>query len=265
MPTKDLHAYLEGDSNLRVEKLSSPSTTGTLNHCISTSQADVVLILDDDATPCCGWVESHVTAFARSPDLAYTSGREVRSSEKQSAFSELMRIIIEGVFGLFVGHDKKLNGRIVGWINGIGLIFGNFDQPGTCKINSPRGCNMAVRRSAFLIMGGFNNSFRGNAWGFEADFGLRMHRQKRYGRYIGDAIVIHHEVPFGGSRGASKSKWLADFLYNNKLLVKNLGPQAWFGSIPRLVKSVLTLKNSISVKGKKLDQMKRINTDEFIE
>jgi GT2 family glycosyltransferase len=147
--------------------------------------------------------------------------------------------MVEWFFGLFVGRDRKLNGRIVGWINRLGVIFGNYDQPGTCVINSPRGCNMAVRRELFLKIGGFNNKFIGNAWGFEADFGLRWAREGRYGRYVGDAIVIHQEVPMGGTRQASKAKWIRDYIYNNKLLIKNIGPQAWLGSVPRLVKNTL--------------------------
>jgi cellulose synthase/poly-beta-1,6-N-acetylglucosamine synthase-like glycosyltransferase len=239
MPSGEFQAQVESDSKLRIEKLSLPSTTETLNHCISSSKADIVLMLDDDATPCFNWLESHIRAFMDKKDLAYTCGREIRLTKERSALSEWFRIMVEWFFGLFVGRDRKLNGRIVGWINRLGVIFGNYDQPGTCVINSPRGCNMAVRRELFLKIGGFNNKFIGNAWGFEADFGLRWAREGRYGRYVGDAIVIHQEVPMGGTRQASKAKWIRDYIYNNKLLIKNIGPQAWLGSVPRLVKNTL--------------------------
>jgi len=239
MPGGEFKAQLEGDSNLRVENLPRPSITETLNYCISSSKADIVLILDDDATPCFNWLESHIRAFKDKNELAYSCGREIRLTKERSALSEWFRIIVEWFFGLFLGRDKKLNGRIIGWINRLGVVFGNYDQPGTCIINSPRGCNMAVRRELFLKIGGFNNKFRGNAWGFEADFGLRMARGGRYGQYVGDAIVIHQEVPMGGTRQASKGRWIRDYIFNNKLLIKNIGPQAWFGSIPRLVKNTL--------------------------
>jgi GT2 family glycosyltransferase len=111
-------------------------------------------------------------------------------------------------------------------------------------INSPRGCNMAVRREPFVKIGGFNNDFKGNAWGFEADFGLRVAREKGgYGKYVGNAIVIHHEAPSGGSRNSKKDKWFSDFLYNHKLLINNIGLQAWIGSIPRLIKDILSVKD----------------------
>lgn len=238
MPDRDFYAQLENDPNIRIEKLPVPSTTGTLNHCISTSQADIVLSLDDDATPCFGWLESHVAALVREPDLAYSSGREIRSTKGCSAFSEWFRIIAEWLYGIFIRHDKKLNGHIVGWITWIGIMFANFDQPGTCKINTPREGNMGIRRELFLKLGGFNKEFRGNAWGFGADFGLRMAREGKYGRYLGDAIIIHHEVPSGGSREFKKKQWFNDFLYNHRLLINNLGCQAWIGSMPRLIKKL---------------------------
>ena len=236
MPDPDFQSQLETDPNLRIEKLYLPSTTITLNHCISGSEADILLILDDDSTPCFGWLESHVAAFAKNPNLPYTSGREVRSTKGKIASSEWVRILIEGFLGLFLGNNKKLYGRIIGWINRMGFLFGNFDLPGTCIINSPRGCNIAIRRELFVKVGGFNNHYRGNAWGFEADFGLRMAKTYGFGLYIGDAIVIHHETASGGSREASKRQWFNDFFYNHKLLIKNLGLQAWLGSIPRLIK-----------------------------
>ncbi len=238
-PDQDFQDQLESDPCVRVEVLPVPSTTGTLNHCILSSQADIILSLDDDAVPCFGWLEAHVAAFTRDTDLVYTSGREIRSTKGISAFSDWFRIMTEWFFGLFVGCDKKLQGRIVGWINWIGLIFANFDQPGTCKINSPREGNMGIRRELFLKFSGFNKAFRGNAWGFGADFGLRLAREGKFGQYLGDAIIIHHEVSFGGSRESKKAQWFSDFFSNNKLLIHNLGPQAWIGSLPRLVKKRL--------------------------
>lgn len=238
-PTVDFLAEFKKRHLARIEYLPQPSTTRTLNHCITTSQADIVLILDDDAIPHFGWLETHLAAFARDPALVYTAGREVRSSKGRSSFSEWIRIIVEWFFGMFIGEEKKLHGRIVGWTTRLGFIFGNFDQPGICRINSPRGCNMAVRRVFFVEHGGFNENFRGNAWGFEAEFGLRLAQKDQYGQYRGDAIVIHDEISSGGSRTYSKSLWFADYIHNHKILMNILGKAGWIGSIPRLTKRVI--------------------------
>ena len=244
MPDASWQAALDKDQHIRIEKIPSPSTTTTLNHCFSSSQSDILLLLDDDAVPHFGWVEAHVRAFSENPDLIYTAGREVRATKEKPAISVFFRIIVESVAGLFVGRKRKLNGRIVGWINSFGIMFGNYDQPGTCQINSPRGCNMAVRRVQFMKIGGFNETFRGNAWGFEADFSLRASRQGNYGEYRGDAIVIHYEVPSGGARALQKTQWFKDFLVNQSLVIRNIGPQAWFGALPRIIKYYLLMMRS---------------------
>lgn len=239
MPGPAFSEFLRRDGRVRLEAMSAPSTTKTLNHCIRTSRADVILILDDDAVPFFGWAEAHLGAFEREHGLAYTSGRELRFSKGRRAFSDWIRILAEVFYGMFLGSGKKINGRIAGWISWWGLIFANFDLPGTALINAPRGCNMAVRREIFLDSRGFNENFRGNAWGFEAEFGLRMARMRKYGQYRGDAIVIHYEVPSGGSRQASKAAWFRDFLFNHALVLHVLGPQGWIGSLPRLLKKLL--------------------------
>ena len=231
----DFLKQLKDDPGIRFIMVSPPGTTPTLNRCIFSSQADIVLILDDDAVPHFGWLESHMAAFFHDPHLAYTAGREVRSEKGRSSFSDWVRIMVECFFGLFINKDKKLNGRIVAWTSKVGLIFGNFDQPGFCTINTARGCNMAIRRSCFNDLGGFNDRFRGNSYLFEAEFGLRMAKTGNYGRYRGDAIVIHQEVSSGGSR-AVKSQWFRDYLFNHRFLINQLGPQAWLGSLPRLIK-----------------------------
>jgi GT2 family glycosyltransferase len=236
LPTDSRFNELKEDVNLRFELLPVPSLTTTLNHCIRTSNADIVLVLDDDAVPFFNFVESHRTAFVSDPGLAFTTGREVRFEKKRSAFSEWIRIMVEFLFGLFIGADKKINGRIIGWTTKVGIIFGNFDQPGTCKINTPRGCNMAFRRDFFLQIGGFNESFRSNAWGNESHLGWRLTKQGKYGRYLGDALAIHREVSTGGCRETAKQQGFKDFLFNNMLLIDILGPQAWLGSFPRLIK-----------------------------
>jgi Glycosyl transferase family 2 len=238
-PDQELPPRILNDPFLRIERMPRPSSTITLTTCIQSSKADIILILDDDAGPCHGWLEAHMAAFEADPALAYTGGREVRLSRGIPAYSVLVRIIAEAVFGLFLSADKKINGRIVGWFNWLGLFFGNFDQPGFAVINNTRGCNMAVRRETFLAAGGFCPDIIGNGYLFEVEFGLRLARQGKLGRYLGNAVVIHQESPTGGSRAATRMKWFRAFVHNHRQVMKLVGPQGWIGSVPRLVKRLL--------------------------
>lgn len=228
-------AGLARDPALRIEWREAPSITCSLNACIRSSAADVVLLLDDDAVPCPGWLERHLAAFVNEPALSYTTGREVRLNRGRPALSEVVRLLIELSSGFLVGRRRCLNGRIVGWLTRIGLLFGNFDQPGHCEINSPRGCNMAVRRDIWLDAGGFSEAYVGNGWSFEAEFGQRLARRGLLGRYLGDAVVLHAESPSGGSRASDPWRWFAEFVSNHRVLMRTLGPLGWIGSAPRLL------------------------------
>lgn len=244
MPDAPWKAELDRDPLMRVERLPHPCTTIALNHCILKSRADVVLILDDDATPHFGCIEAHRDAFLADPGLVYTSGRVIEFRLWRSSFSEWSRTMVEWCAGLFLAGDTKIGGRIVGWMNWIGLSFTNQHVPGTCRINSPREGNMGIRRAPFLAAGGFRETFIGNAWGFGADFGLRLAKNGAFGRYLGDAIIIHHEVPTGGTRAHPRPQWFRDFLHNQSIVISNLGPQGWIGALPRMLKQLLRLARS---------------------
>ncbi len=236
MPDAAWRSELDRDPLVRVEKLPYPCTTKALNHCIRTSNADIILMLDDDANPHFGWLETHCEAFVNDPGLVYTSGRVIEFRRWRSSFSEWFRTMVEWCAGPFLPGDAKIKGRVIGWMNWIGLSFTNQHLPGTCRINSPREGNMGIRRVAFLAADGFQEAFVGNAWGFGADFGLRQARQGVYGRYLGDAIIVHHEVATGGTRAKPTKQWFRDFLHNQSLVIVNLGPQAWIGAFPRIIK-----------------------------
>ncbi len=224
----------EQDFGVRTVCLEAPSVTESLNRCILSSKADVVLLLDDDAVPCVGWLEAHDTAFEADPDLAYSCGREIRVHKGRSVLSEALRMAAETLLRLVVPSRAVIKGRIVGWLTFYGVLLGNLDQPGSCLINAPRGCNMGIRTSTFREFGGFSTAFRGNAWGFEPEYGIRLAQRGKLGRYLGDAVVLHSEASIGGTRQQQGRAWFADFLHNHRVLMRTVGRQGWFGAMPRL-------------------------------
>ncbi|MBC6715563.1 glycosyltransferase [Aurantimonas sp. DM33-3] len=225
-----------GEANFTVDYRETPGLIPALNASIRHSAAEICILLDDDAVPCDGWLEAHLGTMSRYPEAAYCYGREVNTTRWRSPVSELLRMGSEAVFGLFLPRETKLRGRIVGWTNGLGVVFGNFFLPGTCVINAPAEGNLAVRRALFLDSGGFDERFRGNAWGYGPQWGLRLAAKGHYGRYCGDAIMIHRQHASGGTRSAQRSVWYEDFVANNRLMWTEVGPFGWVGALPRLAR-----------------------------
>lgn len=219
------------DSTFRLLHLKRPGIARTLNACVTSSQADLAFLLDDDAVPCPGWLESYLKVFETDSTLAYATGREIRLRYGITAASICARLLAECIFAAGIPREAKLLGRPAAWATRTGFVFGNFDLPGTAKVNSARGCNMALRRSVFLEHGGFDENFRGNSWGFETEFGLRLQEVGLLGRYLGDAMVLHEEASSGGTRSDLGRTYLEDFRHNQKLLRSRLGwasfPGCW--------------------------------------
>lgn len=239
-PHGALSDFIENDQNIRIEYRERPSITQTLNQCIASSRSDVVLLLDDDSIPCEGWLESHLSEFTHNPRLLYTCGREIRVNKGFSLFARLTRIVMEALFSPFTSSNFKSNGNIIGYFNSLGILFGNFDQSGKCMINSPRGCNMGVRREPFVQSGGFDERFVGNGWGFETAFGLDHAKQGSWGRYVGDAIVLHYEANSGGSRQEKGDHYKKAYQHNNKLLMERASKASVLGQLLRKIKLLVT-------------------------
>jgi len=230
-----LKSLLEADNHFVIEYAEQPGLIAALNRAVSNSPAEICILLDDDAVPCDGWLEAHLDAF-NDPVVAYTFGREVNAVFWRSRSSELARMIMETVAGLFISRDKKLNGRIVGWINRTGFVYSNFFLPGECTINAPAEGNFAIRRDIFVQNSGYSTEFRGNCWGYGPELGVRLARQGQFGRYVGGAIMVHRPHPQGGTRARRGRDWYRDFVHNNFVLARSVGRGAWIGAMPRLIR-----------------------------
>ena len=231
-----LCSLMGDDGNFIVDYRAHPGLVVSLNQAVRNSGAEICILLDDDAVPCDGWLEAHLAALRTYPEAAYTYGREVNTRRWRSPVSEILRLSGETLFGLTLRRDAKLCGRIVGWTNALGFVFGNFYLPGSCVINAPAEGNLAVRRSLFIASGGFDEHFGGNSWGYGPEWGLRLAEQGRFGRYVGDAIMIHRQHGDGGTRSAQRGVWYRDYVANTRILANRVGPFGWVGAVPRLVR-----------------------------
>lgn len=222
-------------AGLTVDWRPDPDLIGALNDSIALSTAEICILLDDDARPFPGWLEAHLAALKAHPSAAYCYGRVIEDGRWRTAWSDMVRLSSELLFGWGVPRRARLYGRIVGWITSTGMVFGNFYLPGDCVINAPAEGNLALRRTSFLEVGGFNPAFRGNCWGYGPELGLRLARRGVFGRYVGGAMVLHCPAFAGGTR-AQKTQWYADFVANNQVVARAAGPLGWTGALPRLIR-----------------------------
>ena len=231
-----LLSFIETDGRIVSLYRSSPGVVAAINAAAEATDAEIMLILDDDASPCPGWLEAHVTGLLSSPEIAYSCGREVNVVNGRSAISELARIFSELTLGIFVSRKHRIGGRIIGWTTPFGFVFGNFNLPGRAVINAPMEGNFAIRTADFRDIGAFDKRFIGNAWGYGPELGYRFARNGRYGVYVGDAIILHYPHPSGGTRAKRGKKWMQDYVHNNRILIQTIGWLGWLGAAPRFIK-----------------------------
>ena len=77
------------------------------------------------------------------------------------------------------------------------------------------GCNLSVRKDAVDFVGGFDEKFRGNAIGEDAEFCHRI--QKRGGTiyYSARAALVHLQTTSGGCRTETGTEYVKMFTYNS--------------------------------------------------
>ena len=231
----DIDLLAEFFPRLRILHFTMPSITKVLNTCVQSSKADYCLLFDDDAFPLDDCMQAHHSALASEALTPFTVGREIRAGVSFSWLAATKRLL-ERVLGSAVPRSAKSHGVVAGWVTKFGYIFGNYCVLGSCALTSARACNMGLNRGVFQRLGGFNESFEGNCWGFETEYALRLRKQGLYGRYVGSAAVLHYEFSSGGSRAKRGRAYITDFAHNQGLLVRQVGKVAWLLGILRLMK-----------------------------
>jgi GT2 family glycosyltransferase len=180
--TPDVAAQLAtwvADGRLRLVT-QRPSLTAARNRALRESTSDLVVFLDDDVTVSPGLVAAYRRAFAE-PDVAAVGGR-VRVPRDTPFPSKRDWPLVRDYHYLDVGGTTPM-----------------------ANVASVRGCNHAVRRAAALAIGGYDETFKGNALREESDLVLRLLWAGHRAVFEPAADVLHHETPSGGTRASVES------------------------------------------------------------
>ena len=163
---------LEQQLPIRRIDLSPPSIPAAMNRGLLESRNEIVLFLDDDATPGAGLLEAHVEAH-RDSDTGAVAGRVLQP------------------------EGRVPRRRSGGWLEDLEFDFSSSEP---AAVRNVMAGNLSVDRSAALGVGGFDENFVGVAYRFETDFAWRLTAAGHKILYVPEAVIHHRREPSGGTR-----------------------------------------------------------------
>jgi GT2 family glycosyltransferase len=169
---RHLAATLPGGVQVRTTQGAGGNSAGR-NVGIAAARTDVVAFVDDDGVADAHWLERLMAAFEAQPGLVGAGGQVVPHWEGDASWLPEELLWVAGC--TYAGHRRDAG-----------------------PIRNPIGCNMAFRRVALLVVGGFATEFGKNGGAFaicdETELCLRL--AERFGEdrivYVPAAAVVHH-------------------------------------------------------------------------
>jgi GT2 family glycosyltransferase len=158
--------------------------TGGVAAGVEASNADSIVLLNNDGIPEPGWLEALVDALGSSPaDIVAVGGKIIDFERKRADF-------VRGAM-TFDGHGFQLDFR---------RALGTFDEPQGGEALFACGGNMIARRSAFTQLGGLDDDYF--AYLEDVDFGWRAWIAGNRVFYTPDAVIRHKSSATSDRLGA---------------------------------------------------------------
>lgn len=185
---------------IRWIRQSPPSIPAAMNRGLLDAHAEVVLYLDDDIVPDVDLVAAHAGAWQQpvAEDVGLIAGRVVQPWDDEAT---------------------------------AGSSHFSFAQRQPAWIEQFMGGNFSVRRAVALELGGFDESFVGAAYRFEADFADRMRRGGYRIRFDPRASLHHLHAGSGGTRSAGHHlrTWRPHHAVGAYYYLMRSRPPGWLG------------------------------------
>jgi len=153
-----------------------PGVVAARHDAVDAAEGDIFVFIDDDVKILDPFfLARHLANYEACPELDVVVGREVYQGQT-----------VPPIASFPPTRDQALR----------------FDRmrPERCEVIAFCTCNSSVKRDAFFRVGGFDESFYGNAYGDDYDFAIRL--GEAGGRFVYDpqAWLIHVQAPSGGLR-----------------------------------------------------------------
>ncbi len=195
--------YLKSvEARLRLERVSFKSLPKARNHGLVMAKGEIVVFVDDDVEPWDGFLSAHLAPYA-DPGIWMVTGPSPFPNARLVTRAEL--------------SDRQYAGLMGGHLMGLHV---DFDYA-PCSWGA--GCNISVRKSAALQVGGFDEQFVGNAVGEDAEFCSRLRAHGGVIYYSGRAGLVHVQLASGGSRTAVGSEYVRIYARNQNYFFRAVG------------------------------------------
>jgi glycosyltransferase involved in cell wall biosynthesis len=186
------------------------------NQAYRNTTADVIIYLDDDIIPSLDLVSQHLLTYQEHPQaMAVAGSEELPASVASPRWKQIMRRSIVTLLRPYLQNSKDyqsfldLEGYPVALITKSGLFLCDFSRPYSCKVMTPRGCNMSFLRSVLVAIQGFDEGHIGNVRREESDASLRLLKTfpDKEIWFNPQAKLVHLMTPSGGCRFSSQRDW----------------------------------------------------------
>lgn len=151
---------------------SRPCIPSAMNRGLLESRSEIVLFLDDDATPGQDLLRFHLEEH-KDPRVGAVSGRVMQP------------------------EGEVPRPRRSALLEDLEFDFGSVERR---NVRNVMAGNLSVKRSAAVEIGGFDENFVGVAYRFETDFARRLTAAGYEIRYQPAAVIHHRREPSGGTR-----------------------------------------------------------------
>ena len=162
---------------IRWIRLPEPSITRAMNVALSTAKAPVVLFLDDDIIPAPNLIGTHAECLAQDEQIWAVAGQVLQPGEQPRDATV---------------HCARSGLRAF-------LDFPFYSTKSVDIANVMAG-NLAVRRDKAILVGGFDENFKGVAYRFETEFARRLIRHGGRILFEPAASIRHLHSKEGGTR-----------------------------------------------------------------
>jgi GT2 family glycosyltransferase len=185
-------------SHIRHVRLTQPSVTVACNQGVALARGETLLFLDDD-------IEIPHDQLLALHEHHYANSR----------IGGVVGRVMNPLRGTTLPPPVLRQGALA-------ILDMNFDHPQAMDVPTTQGCNMSFRRSLVLALGGFDDSYTGNAFCWETDFSLQVIRRGLRIRYDPEARIIHRSGTLGGcdnrhfgGRTPESHRYYVSFFRNN--------------------------------------------------